>query len=310
MSSSTLPHLDDQAISRLIDVDVVRERLDAAFLALGQGAALVHARTRSELGTLRLSSMGAAWPAEGLAAFKDYTTVAGRFNFLISLFELESGRPVATLAGEEVTRLRTAALTLSVVSRAAASHEVLALFGAGQQGRSQAETLLRRVPFREVLVVDPADAGAWCESMATQFRVPVRCAPADEAIRRASVVLTASRAKQPLFDGALLRPGTLVVAMGSSLPSGRELDDATLRRAGRIVVEWMPQSSVEAGEVVIGLANGAIDGDRLVDLPTLMARRLPLRRSDEEIVVFKSVGIALADLAAAAAAWQRWRSQR
>jgi ornithine cyclodeaminase len=94
-----------------------------------------------------------------------------------------------------------------------------------------------------------------------------------------------------------------VAAIGTSLPSGRELDDTTLARAARVVVEWKPQSLVEAGEVVLGLQSGALQPERIVDWTDLVQGRDTWRRDDDEIVVFKSVGVGLSDLAAASLAW-------
>ena len=99
--------------------------------------------------------------------------------------------------------------------------------------------------------------------------------------------------------------GALVIAMGTSLPNGRELDDTALTRASRVLVEWRPQSLVEAGEVVLGMAAGALEVQRIADLSDLYAGRAPWRANDDEIVVFKSVGIGLADVACAWLAWQR-----
>lgn len=93
--------------------------------------------------------------------------------------------------------------------------------------------------------------------------------------------------------------------MGTSLPSGRELDDHTLARAARIVVEWKPQSLVKAGEIVLGKAAGSVQDQRLVDLPEIFSRLAPWRIRPQELVVFKAVGVGLTDLAAAAVVWQQ-----
>jgi ornithine cyclodeaminase len=92
--------------------------------------------------------------------------------------------------------------------------------------------------------------------------------------------------------------------MGTSLPNGSELDDATFRRAGRLLVEWKPQSLVEAGEVVQALSAGVLSEADVVDLPQLYRNEAPWRRSAQDIVVFKSVGIGLTDVVAAYSAWQ------
>lgn len=102
-----------------------------------------------------------------------------------------------------------------------------------------------------------------------------------------------------------LKPGAFVAAVGTSLPSGRELDDHTLARAARIVVEWKPQSLVEAGEIVLGKAAGSVQDQRLVDLPEIFSGLAPWRIRPQELVVFKAVGVGLTDLAAAAVVWQQ-----
>lgn len=95
--------------------------------------------------------------------------------------------------------------------------------------------------------------------------------------------------------------------MGTSLPTGTELDDTTPSRASRVIVEWKPQSLVEAGEVVIGQRNGALDAGRVVDLVELGDG--PWRTSADDIVVFKTVGVGLTDLAAASLAWSAWNAR-
>ena len=142
------------------------------------------------------------------------------------------------------------------------------------------------------------------------MQCPVRQTGSDEAIADADLVLTTSRSKSPVFDGVALKAGATVVAMGSSLPTGRELGDATLRRASRVVVEWRPQSLHEAGEVVLALASGALDTDRIIDLPALYRQEGPWRQSASDIIVFKSVGIGLSDAAVARLIWQRWLVQQ
>ena len=120
----------------------------------------------------------------------------------------------------------------------------------------------------------------------------------------ADVVVTVTRSKQPLFDGRVLKPGAFVAGVGNSLPTGRELDDATLSRADRIVVEWKPQSCIEAGEIVLGKLSGAVDDTQIVDLEEIFSGKAPWRTSPQEIVVFKAVGVGLTDIAAASLVWK------
>lgn len=293
-----IPYLDDARIDALLDVPACVSALDAAFTDLAHGRAAVQARHRSDCGAVKLSTMGALWPQRQVAGVKAYTTVAGQFSFLVTLFDTAANRPLGLLEANALTRLRTSALAALVAGKAVrpGAHK-LALFGAGLQGRAQAEAILGLQHFDDVAVVDPKGSPAWCAELAAKHGCRVSLCDAREALRDAQLILTTTRSKTPVFDGAWLEPGALVIATGTSLPDGTELDNATLQRASRVLVEWKPQSLVEAGEVVLGLSSGALDRGRIVDLSDLYAGRTSWRGTDDEIVVFKSVGIGLADVA-------------
>ena len=289
--------LDNDTVAAHLDVPAVVAALQRALHSLAAGRAAVLARQRIDCGAVKLSTMGAIWLDEGLAGEKVYTTVDGRFDFVFNLFDVGAqgrGRHLA----------RTPALTVVAARAGAAAARKLALFGAGVQGRAHIDALMQLMPFEQACVVDTADVAPWCAEAGARWGRPVRQCAAAEALDGADVVVTATRSKQPVFDGALLAPGAFVAAVGTSLPTGRELDDATLRRARRVVVEWKPQSLLEAGEVVIGLREGCLDESRIVDLVELHSGRARWRDGPEDIVVFKSVGIGLADLAAASVAWR------
>ena len=297
--------ITDQQVAAVLGYADVGQRLAQAFEALQQGRAAIKARQRVDCGAVKLSSMGALWLDAGLAGEKVYPTVEGRFGFVFNLFSLQDGRPLAVLDGAELTRVRTAAMTTLAVSRGASAFGKLALFGAGLQGRAHLDALLGALPFQRVDVVDPQDLGDWPRTAALQHGVELRQCSAQEAVADADVVVTITRSKTPVFDGAWLKPGAFVAAVGTSLPTGRELDDTTLRRAARVVLEWLPQCRAEAGEVVLGLQGGALQDSQLTDLTAIGSGRSAWRLTPEEIVVFKSVGVGLSDLAAAAVAWER-----
>lgn len=302
------PFIDDSFVAAHLDVTAVRDAIARAFASLAGGSAQIQARTRIECGAFRLSAMGAVWLDEGLAAVKTYGTVAGKFDFVVNLFDTATGRPLATVQGNEITRFRTPALSVHAAGRLATGHRVLALFGTGVQGTAHLDALMAARPFDEVRVVGHGDIAGWCVDAAARWQRPVRVMTADAAVDGADVVVTATRSKTPLFDGARLRPGATVIAVGTSLPTGSELDDATLARSARVIVEWKPQSLVEAGEVVTGRAHGVLADDRIVDLVELGAEGTRWRLGDDEIVTFKSVGVGLTDLAAAGLVWKAWQA--
>ena len=295
--------IGDDEVRAALSPSAVAAEIERAFDALAHGRAAIMARQRIDCGPVKLSAMGAIWLDVQLAGQKVYPTVDGHFGFLMNLFDTVSGQPLAVLPGQALTAARTPALTLAALRRAVVQPRKLALFGAGHQGHAHLQALLHSLPFQEVAVVDPADPTARCDAWRTTFDRDIHPATAEDAVRGADAVVTVTRSKTPVFDGHWLSPGAVVAAIGTSLPTGRELDDTTLSRAARVVVEWKPQSLHEAGEVVLGLQAGALRPERICDWTDLALGRDVWRHDAQEIVVFKSVGVGLSDLAAAAMVW-------
>jgi ornithine cyclodeaminase len=293
-----LQHISDAQVAELLDFRGVTDVLAQAFQDLANHQAAVHARQRTDCAGMKLSTMGAVWAARSVAGVKVYPTVGGQFSFAVILFDLATNTPLAVLDGNELTRFRTAAITTLVASRAIApGARKLALFGAGLQGRSQAQALCERFGFADICVVDPQANPAWCKRLEQATGAHVRITAAEEAVRDADIVVTATRSPAPVFDGGWLAPGAFVAAIGTSTPKGRELDDTTMSRADRIIVEWKPQSLAEAGEIV--LWNEGRQDDKYVDLPQLFGGEVPWLLDRPGITVFKSVGVGLADVATA-----------
>ena len=278
--------------------DVLRD-LPAAFEALRVGDATIALRQRVDCGATKLSSMGAIWQAKQVAAYKTYTSVNGQFNFLLNLFDLATGAH-HVMPGNEITRARTAAMTTwAACEMANPKPQKLALFGLGVQGRTHLEALQETLAFRQIAVVDTADVSTACAQLTRQLGIPVVQTLAEPAVLDADVVVTVTRSKTPVFDGAWLKPGSSVCAVGTSLPGGSELDATTRRRSGQVILEYKPQSLLEAGEIVQGLQDKSLDMHRIKDLPEMLASHAPWRKQPDDILVFKAVGVGLSDLVAA-----------
>ncbi|EIF33562.1 putative ornithine cyclodeaminase, mu-crystallin [Burkholderia sp. Ch1-1] len=301
-------HLTDQQIDALIGFDEAIPALDTAFRAFARGDAAVQRRVRTEAGGVKLSTLGAVVPELGVAGAKVYSTIAGRFNFSIILFSTDDGRPLATLEANAITRLRTAATTvLALRALAKPGARSVALFGTGVQGRAHAHALAAFTSlgdFRIVGLEGTAELAAELNRTYAQRGVEARPASAEDALDGADVVVTATRATGALFDGHLLSPGATIAAIGSSLPHARELDDTTVSRASRIVVELREQAREEAGDLVQSAA-GTFAWDDVLELGAVLEGFAVGRRDDSDIVLYKAVGIGLQDVALAALAYAR-----
>jgi len=301
--------ITDEDVASLL---TMREAIDAmavAFEQFGNGAGAVVPRVRAAAEHRRqsaaIATMGASLPASGVLGAKTYSTIGGRFNFVIVLFSSITGEPLAAIEANEITRFRTAAAT-AVAARRLASREArtLAIFGTGVQARAHAEALLLAHPFARVLVAGRAAAPDFADWVKTEFGVAATAVDSETAAREADVIVTATRATEPLFDGARVKRGAFVAAIGSSKPAARELDDALLARADLIVVEWLPAVQAEAGEFVRA-APGVIDPARVTELGKLLVRGTSYDRRAGDIVIYKAVGIGLEDVALAHLVYER-----
>lgn len=291
-----------------------------AFRAWGEGRAAVQDRVRTAAGDVKLSTLGAVLlddtPVDGAEAgvvgAKVYTTVAGRFAFLIALFAASDGRRLAVLEADEVTRLRTAATsTLAVQLLGRPEVRRVVVHGSGTQARSHVEALAGAYPSAAFTMVGRSPPTEPAGQLSRRCGVEV-VASADRlaGLDVADVVVTATRSTEPLFPGAALGPGATVCAVGSSRPEARELDDDAYARADRVVVEWREQARREAGGLVHAADAGLVGWDGVAELADVVTGRAPGRRDDAERVVFQSVGIGLEDVAVAAAAMRGGAGRR
>ncbi len=297
--------ITEAQVATVLQADDAREALRRAFLQHGHGQAQVLARHRAtssrDGASLAISAMGAILEADGdlpaVLGTKVYSARNGKYHFLVSLFSADTGAALATLEANEFTRLRTAAASaVACELLALPTAKTLALFGAGIQARAHAEALSRVRAFDRVLVCARSGAEAFAAELAGALRLPVQVADATMAAAEGDVIATATRSATPLFDGALVKPGAFVAAVGSSTKAARELDDTLLGRAAIVAVEWHTAAQQEAGDIVQAAA-GVIAPERLVELGELLVRPRP--RDPQDIVVYKSVGIGLEDVALA-----------
>ena len=287
--------ITESQVAAVLTPATARQALHEAFVQMGRGQASVLARHRAagELdgASLALSAMGAVMPAAGVMGTKVYSTRNGQFQFVVTLFSAATGLPLATLEANELTRLRTSAATaVAADALARPDAKVLAIFGAGTQARAHAEALMLVRRFERVLVCARSGGAEFAASIGAEV------VDAATAAREADVIVTATRSSEALFDGALVKPGAFVAAVGSSKPAARELDDALLSRAALIVVEWKTAAEAEAGEFNRA-APGVISAERVFELGALLVNPKP--RHPDDIVVYKSVGIGLEDVAIA-----------
>jgi ornithine cyclodeaminase/alanine dehydrogenase-like protein (mu-crystallin family) len=232
-------------------------------------------------------------PARGLDAHQG----------LVTLFDGETGVPTAILDASAITAVRTAAVT-AVATGLLARHDArtMAVLGAGTQARAHLRALANVRGFEQVRVYAPTRAHA--EALVDQVRVgraELSVAPsAEEAVSGADVVVTATSAREPVVRHAWLKPGAHVNAVGASTPLARELDTATVA-ASALFCDSRESLRNEAAEFQLAISEGLITGEEHVrgELGEVLAGLAPGRQDDGELTLFRSLGLAVEDLAAA-----------
>ena len=232
-------------------------------------------------------------PARGLDAHQG----------IVGLFDGETGIPTAILNGSAVTAVRTAAVS-AVATRVLARDDarVLSILGAGVQARAHLDALAGVREFESIRVYSPTAAHARALADAHgNGDVAVDVAPsAEEAVRGADVVVLATNSREPVIDREWLAPGAHVNAIGASTPAARELDVATVV-ASVLFCDSRESLRNEAGEFRLAVQEGAISGEDHVrgELGEVLAGVRPGRVDPSELTLFRSLGLAVEDLAAA-----------
>jgi ornithine cyclodeaminase/alanine dehydrogenase-like protein (mu-crystallin family) len=222
------------------------------------------------------------------------------------LFAPNTLATVGVVEGGALTGLRTAAVSgLATRHLAGADARRLVIFGAGTQAHTHLDAMRAGCPLEEVTVVSrtAARAGRLVERARA---LGLRASVGDpSSVAGADLVCTCTTSDEPVFDGGLLKPGAHVNAVGAYRPDARELDDETMGRAGIVAVETRAAALAEAGDVVMALDSGALTGAHDVAELAEVVAGTRARASQDDISVFKSVGVAFEDLVVARAAFDR-----
>jgi alanine dehydrogenase len=227
----------------------------------------------------------------------------------IVLLDPETGALTAILDGRYITEARTAAVSAAsarLLAREDAS--VLAVLGSGVQATSHIEAMTRVRALREIRIWGRTRAHVekLIEEMAPQVKVPMRAASSPSAAADgADIIALVTASSDPVLRRADVADGAHVCAVGACRPTQREMDTALVKSA-RVFVDSRIGALAEAGDLVIPIKEGAIDASHIAgELGDVFGRRLDGRRTAAEITIFKSLGMAIEDVAAARLAWER-----
>ena len=312
--------LDRQTIQGLLDMQRMIGILEQAFGELASGSAVMPQRTAVADPSVngwyafmpaQLKSMGALG-VKSVTVYKDNPSMHGLPATLatIVLMDSRTGQTLAVMDGGYITAMRTGAVTgLATKYLARSDARTAGVMGSGVQARTQLWGMASGADIEKALVfsLDPPEARqAFADDAADMLGIPVELAQSGEdLVRGVDVLSLATTATTPIIDAEWVQPGLHINGIGSHAVGVREIDTKTMVRS-KLVCDNVDACLAEAGDVQIPIEEGAMTADDIYgEIGEMITGAKPGRESDEEVTVFKSVGLSIQDISAAHYVYQR-----
>lgn len=300
-------YLTEDDVGAVLSMEDALEAVQDAFAR--QAAGQIENRPRYRLGLESgvMAVMAASDLGLGVAGVKTYAAGTGGATFVLVLFDAVTHDTLAVIEADRLGRLRTGAasgVAAKLLAREGASS--LGVIGCGHQAKTQIDAVRAALPGIRRTVVFCRDA-----ERREAFARDVGAEPAETHREAAEqdVVVTITTSKDPVLRGEWLRPGTVVCAAGANVASRRELDNAVLTRAAFVCCDSRENAKLESGDLIEPVSQGVLDWLEVHELCEVVAGDVSGRQSDDDIVVFKSNGIAAWDVALGAVAVVRARER-
>jgi alanine dehydrogenase len=312
MSKYGMPLLiTERDVTDLLTMREAMDAVEASFAALGSGDGTVNEpRTRFFLPHGVLHRMAAAIPGQGVMGMKVYTSYAHGSRFWVMLFSSDSGDLLALIEGNRLGQVRTGAAT-GVAAKYMALEGLTraSLLGAGWQAETQAEALLIARPNIvefQVYSRHYVPRERFCQKMTR--RLSVRFTPMDSAeaaVRTTQAVICATSAPEPVLHADWLQPGDFIAAVGANRLTSREVEEAVVEKASVVAVDDLTQAKSEAAELLFAHERRKFSWESAIPLSDIVSGHRPGRKTPEDITLFKSLGVALEDIAVAAVVYKK-----
>jgi len=296
---------DGAYLEKYVNADIALAAMRTCFDAEADGTTVLPPRVDVPSGRGFIRVMPAV--LDDVMGLKVMTLVEGLgTRYLVMLYDVSTGALLALFDADELTRIRTAAVTaLAGLAMTEGPPASIGIIGTGFEAVGHLRMLAHVWPLEHVIVFSPnaARRHRFAQAMASELSISVVAAESEEeALRDQPVVVLATKAKTPVIDGAHLRAGAVVLSIGSTRLDLRELDATSLRRASLVVADDPHMVRLESADIAETIASGILDPAHIMALSALRREhRRPSTRPDGDIEIFKSVGTALQDLSLARA---------
>lgn len=296
--------LTEEDVRQLLTMDLALQAVEEVLKKYALDEAVNVPRARAQTDHAMLHVMSAAAKALGVVGFKAYTTSRQGTHFHVGLYDGKTGGLIALIQADYLGQIRTGAASgVATQYMARPDAAEVGLFGSGKQARTQllAVCKVRNVRRAQVYSRNEEHRRRFAEEMQPLCDCEIVPVPRPElAAEDKDIVITATTSREPVLNGHWLAEGTHLNVMGSNFLTKAEVDAVTVRRCESIVVDSKDQARLEAGDFVQALEEGSIHWSDIHELGQVIVGRFTGRAHSQDVTMFKSVGIALEDIAVAA----------
>jgi alanine dehydrogenase len=300
-------YLRESDVEQLLSPEDAVEAVEGCFRRMAAGNVELRPRFRLGMKPGVLNVLAASDTELGVAGLKTYAVSEGGARFVVVLFSVDRAEVLALIEADKLGQLRTGAAS-AVAARhlAKPGAKSLGVIGSGWQAESQVLCMRAALPELERVVAYSRNEEAlahFCE------RFEAEAGEYNKDAAEMDVVVTITSSKDPVLRGEWLRPGALVCAAGANKIRSRELDNAVVERAAFVCCDSKEQAKIEAGDLVEPVERGVLDWLEVHEFSEVVGGEVQGRAQDEDIVLFKSLGIAAEDLAVGALVVERARER-
>lgn len=306
-------YLTESQVEEILTMPDAMREAEKALREMGESHAINRPRQRVRVPNGMLHVMPAGLPNRGYIGFKYYSAFRGKARFWFHLIDANTGDLVAVMQADRLGQQRTGAASgVATKFLARSDAATVGIIGTGWQAESQLQAVCLARPTRIVKCYsrDAVRRKSFAEKMSAQLNVNVSAVDsAESAVRDADVIVVVTNSREPVLHGDWLKPGVHINAAGANRLEARELDDAVIQRSTFICVDSIEQAKIEANDLVAPIEGGILSWEKVYELGQVVAERIVGRNTRDAVTLFKSMGIAVEDVAVGAWVYEQARDR-
>ena len=299
--------LKDEDVAQCVAMDAMLEAIESMQRQYGDGQAHNMTRRKIIADSGMLSVMGGGLFHQGLLGVKTYTVVKGAYSFQVSLYDANTGELLLYTQANRLGQLRTGATTgVAVKHLANLEDATVGIIGTGGQAPTQLEALSKVRGIKKIKAYSRTQQRReeFARRMTDTMGVEVSAVTSNEdAVRDCDIVLCIAATMDPVVEAAWLKDGSTLIGAGPTTWRAREVDEAVITRAGKLIVDSTEQAAIEAGDLCSAVDKGIIQWSKVHELRHVVSGAVTGRDSKDQVVYAKIMGTGVADVAAAKLAY-------